>query len=245
MRISQVVAISNGEKSKKQKVLTNAYHTLSKEPIFSGLSRRYQPIEEDITGANMLPAEDQKVQTTVSDIIKEVQATLETTFNIVATQDIANCTAVADIKIDDVVVAEKIPVTHLLFLEKQLIDIYTFVNALPVLDPTETWTMDSNSGYYKSEPKETIRTKKVQRNHVLAEATDKHPAQVQVYSEDIPVGRWKTIKFSGAIKLQDKKEMLDKISKLDKAIKIAREEANAHNVTLSEIGTKVTDYIFG
>lgn len=39
----------------------------------------------------------------------------------------------------------------------------------------------------------------VPRNHVKAEATDKHPAQVEVYHEDVPVGYWTTVKFSGAL----------------------------------------------
>jgi hypothetical protein len=34
---------------------------------------------------------------------------------------------------------------------------------------------------------------------VKAEATEKHPAQVEVYHEDVVVGQWKTVKFSGAL----------------------------------------------
>ena len=31
------------------------------------------------------------------------------------------------------------------------------------------------------------------------EATEKHPAQVETYTEDIKVGEWTMVKFSGAI----------------------------------------------
>ena len=49
---------------------------------------------------------------------------------------------------------------------------------------------------------QTLRTKKVPRNHVKAEATEKHPAQVEVYYEDVAVGYWTTVKFSGALPAQ-------------------------------------------
>lgn len=70
----------------------------------------------------------------------------------------------------------------------------------------------------------TVRTKKVPRNHVKAEATDKHPAQVDVYYEDVPVGYWTTVKFSGALPARRVNELLDRVEKLQQAVKFAREE---------------------
>jgi len=73
-------------------------------------------------------------------------------FDIVATQDWANCQAVADVVVDDQVILAQVPFTHLLFLEKQLLDIQTLVEKLPVLDPAErcvtagTWTTVKFSG---------------------------------------------------------------------------------------------------
>ncbi len=37
------------------------------------------------------------------------------------------------------------------------------------------------------------------RVQVKAEATDKHPAQAELYCEDMPIGYWTTVKFSGAL----------------------------------------------
>jgi len=129
-------------------------------------------------------------------------------------------------------------------LEKQLIDLKTFVESLPTLDPVEDWTFDSSSGYFKSKVKETIRTKKTPKNHVKAEATEKHPAQVEVYMEDVPVGKWSTVKFSGCIEKTKKNRLLEKIALLDKAIKVAREEANSIEVKESILGTNILKYIF-
>ncbi len=61
---------------------------------------------------------------------------------------------------------------------------------LPVHDPAENWTHDPSSATWRTDPVKTIKTKKIPRNHVKAEATDRHPAQVEVYYKDIPVGYW-------------------------------------------------------
>ena len=90
------------------------------------------------------------------------------------------------------------PVTYLLFLEKQLADLHTFVKKLPVLDAAESWALDASTDCWATEPVQTLRTKKVPRNHVKAEATEKHPAQVEVYYEDVRIGYWTQTKFSGA-----------------------------------------------
>ena len=245
MKLNQIIAIANGEKSKKQSMLTKIYQLLQKSELFEGHSKRYTPFEEDTTGGNKLPPEDKVLQLNVLDAISDTKVVLENMFNIVATQDKANCIAAADIKIEDTVIVSTVPVTHLLFLEKQLIDLKTFVGKFPILDKAEVWQFDETSNSYRSVAKETIRSKRIQKNHVKAEATKEHPAQVEVYGEDIPAGKWTTIRFSGCISSKDKKDILDRISELDKAVKMAREEANGIGITKSDVGSKILDYIFG
>jgi len=132
-----------------------------------------------------------------------------------------------------------------LFLEKQLVDLHTFGKKLPVLDAAESWRRDEvRRPAGATEPVHTIRTKKVPRNHVKAEATDKHPAQVEVYYEDIPVGTWRTVKFSGALPAARVNELLGRVEKLQQAVKFAREEANDTEVTEQKVGERVFKYLF-
>lgn len=99
---------------------------------------------------------------------------------------------------------------------------------------------------WKTEPVRTLRTKKVPRNHVKAEATEKHPAQVEVYYEDVPIGYWTTVKFSGgALPARRVNELLDRVEKLQQAVKFAREEANGAEVTDQRVGDAVFGYLFG
>jgi hypothetical protein len=135
-------------------------------------------------------------------------------------------------------------VSYLLFLEKQLTDLHTFVKKLPLLDAAEDWNFDESADYWRTEQVRTIRTKKVPRNHVKAEATEKHPAQVEVYYEDIPVGYWTTVKFSGALPARRVNELIDRVEKLQHAVKFAREEANNLEITDQRVGDVVFSYLF-
>ena len=147
----------------------------------------------------------------------------------VLTKEVGNTVATADIVVDgeqDVLLAA-VPVTYLLFLEKQLVNLRTFIDKLPVLDPSVAWSVDPATGDWRSSPVETVRTKKVPRNWVKAEATKEHPAQVEVYHEDVMVGTWETTRLSGALPATRKAVLSDRVSRLLTAVKYARERANS------------------
>ena len=160
------------------------------------------------------------------------------------TKDWANRTACADVTVDGQLLLAQVPVPYLLFLEKQLTDLSAFVRKLPVLDAAESWNLDPSTDAWKTEQVRTIRTRKVPRNHVKAEATENHPAQVEVYYEDVPVGYWTTVKFSGALPARRVNELRERVEKLQQAVKFAREEANAAEVTDQRMGEAVFGYLF-
>jgi hypothetical protein len=136
-----------------------------------------------------------------------------------------------------------VPVTYLLFLEKKLTDVHTFVSKLPRLDPAERWSFEAGTQQYFSQEVETVRTQRKEMPIVLYDATDKHPAQTQMISQDVPVGRWKTTKFSGALPPAEIDALLGKINKLRDAVKVARQEANSKEVEQKQIGAQVFDFL--
>lgn len=241
-KLNQIVAVVNGKKTQTQKAITEVYKKLQKSALFEGISRSYTPSDED---GETQPSEQKNVQYKSREAITEVRTALKDLFDVTATQDWGNCQARADVVVDGETILEQVPVTHLLFLEKQLTDIHTFVQQIPVLDPSENWNWDENSDCYATEPSISNRTKKVPRSHILYEATEKHPAQVEMYHEDVKVGEWKTIKFSSALAAQEKNEIVQRIRKLQEAVKFAREEGNSMEVNETRIGNKVFDFVFG
>lgn len=242
LKQNQVIAVLKGTKADANKVITEVYHRLQKAALLEGIARSYTPKNED---GDQLPPESTRVQVRVSDALNEATAAFVRLFDTTATLEYGNTTARADVVVGGKVLFKDAPVPYLLFLEKQLVDIRTLALKLPVLDPSQEWNYDQNTDTFATPPVRTTRTKKVPRNHVKAPATDKHPAQVELYYEDEIVGTWTQIKYSGALPQKVVTQYLARIDELTQAVKMAREEANSTVVQDQHVGQAVFDYLFG
>lgn len=241
VKLNKIVAVEKGSKSRTTAALTSAYHIIQKPDQFNGIARSYTPKLDD---GDKLPDENQVIQANTNHILTSVSHAIAEYFDVIATKDWGNTVAKADVVVDGKVIIAAAPVTYLLFLEKFLVDVKTFVSKLPTLPTTERWSWDEGYGAYKSETTQTAKTKKVPGFQVLYEATPEHPAQIREYTEDIVVGFWSTTKFSTAIYPSDIVAMEEKIVKLIEAVKFAREEANMTDVEQIKVGKAVMDYIF-
>jgi len=244
--INQVVAVERGLRSRAGTALTDAHQQLQKNDLFLGISRKYRPKDDDqtkVTG-ELLPEESKQV------VLKAVQVILETNrkqaelLDISAQRDWANCEARADVIVGDRVLIQGAPVTYLLFLEKKLVDLRTFIEKLPKLSLGEEWVHDVNQDLYATKPSESTRTKKVTMPLIMAEATKEHPAQVKEVTEDILVGYWTTVKYSSALPVSQINAMLARVEELQKAVKFARAKANEIQVAKIEVGKTILDFIF-
>lgn len=241
-KLCQVIAVKTGKASQTQRQITEINKKLQKPVLFQGFSKRYTPKDDD---GEVFPDEQQKVQFKVGDVLAEVRQNMAELIDITATQDVTNCEAKANIVVDGVAILENVPVTHLLWLEKTLTDLHTIIESTPVLDHQENWTYDPNAGYHVTEPVTTTKTKKEPKVVVKYPATEQHPAQTELLSEDKIIGTWKQIKFSAALPADTKKELLVKVGKLQVAVKIAREEANSRPAVDTKYGDKIFDFVLG
>lgn len=238
-QLNQLLAVIKSRKNELNKTITNVYHIAQKKPLFEGIEKRYRPRDED---GEQLPAEQQKLQADTAALLKDVHAAFTSMFATAGAIDKTNAFAQGDVYIAGVLVIEKVPVTHLLWLEKQLTDLRTVVQSMPTLDPQHDWVMHDEGGW-ASQPRYTTRSKKVPRNHVKAEATDKHPAQVEVYYEDTIVGDWTTVLRSGAMRNSQVRLYVERINLALEGVKKAREEANSQQV-VDFTAAPILDYIF-
>ncbi|QLF83356.1 hypothetical protein SEA_NICEHOUSE_119 [Rhodococcus phage NiceHouse] len=240
-KLNQIIAIENSVKSKSQAEFTELHRLSSKTPLLAGISKVYTPSED---GGDTFPPENSPVQVKVPDLLEDAERALTRVIDITLTKESANAKAKADVKVGNKVLVADAPVTYLLFLEKKLVDIHTFVSKLPTLDPAVEWSFDDNAGVYRSAVTETVRNKKVLKNHVRAEATEKHPAQVDVFEDSVLQGKWAKTDFSGAISAKRKRELVDRVEELQKAVKYAREEANSTDVTDLSAAKDIFGYLF-
>jgi len=241
-KLNQVLAVERQVKSRAHSEITRIHKTTLKPALFNGFSKTYKPNDED---GERFPPQTQRVQQNVPDTLHDVQRTLGDLFDITATKDAANRGATADLVVDGETLAKDVPATTLLFLEKQLNDLHTFVQKLPVLDPAHEWVFDENASLWKTAAIETTKSKKVAKPIVLYPATDKHPAQTQLTTEDVTVGTWTQTIQSGAIPAPEKATTLTRIESLQKAIKFAREQANQVEAPKKNISNKVFTFLFG
>lgn len=241
-KLNQIIAIEKGSKSNAYSVLSELNKILQKPELFNGFTKVYSKRDED---GEDLPSESRKVQKTVRGILAQVMDAQSDSWYVTARKEWTNCTAHADIVVDDMTLAEGVPVTFLLQLEKHLTDLRTFIANLPTLDTNEDWQEDINSGLHKTAAVQTGRTKKTQRPIVLYDATPEHPAQTQIITEDVLAGYWNTTKQSGAIPVPIKDAYCSKVERLLRAVKEAREAANnIDEVQPPHIERALLSYIF-
>lgn len=244
--LNQIIAVRATVKGDTEKALTEKYRLLGNKALLAGLSRTYRPHDEE--AGFVYPAEHAKPQISVNNVLKSIADDLTHLFDVTAAMDWTNQHARADVVLftgeEPIVLLRDVPVTYLMFLEKALVNIETVVRNLPTLDPTERWTFDPATDVFRTEPVGTVKTKKVRRSHVLAPATDRHPAQVESYTEDEPIGTWNTVKFSGAVPAQRVNLLLSRVRALVEAVKFAREQANMESIMDPRPGRRVFEYLF-
>lgn len=241
-KLNQVLAVEKGVKVRTYSALTEMHKAAQVAALFQGFSKTYSPVAED--GLTQAP-QAQKVQKSATEMFAEAKKALTELFDVTATKDWGNQQAKADLVVDGQKILSDVPATYLLFLDKQLSDLRDIIAKTTELDGAIDWSADPNTGLFKSPPVQTSTTQKVQKPIVLYQATDKHPAQTQLITEDQIVGHWFTTKFSGALPAPQKKDLLARVQKLLDAVKVSLEEANMTRVDDRATGEAVLGYIFG
>lgn len=244
-KLNQIIAIEKGTKTRTYEKLTESHKLLQKNELFLGHARRYTPKDDDPASptGEQLPPETKRVQAKANEIIQTTAEALTEWFDVAATRDWGNTLAKADVEVDGQVLIKDCPVTYLLFLEKQLADLLTFFRKLPVLDAGEPWHHDASQDLWATDESRSIRTKKLSRALVLYEATKEHPAQVKEVTEDVTAGTWTTIKYASSLPATRINELVQRVEKLQRAVKFARETANGAEVEPVKVGKRVFDFL--
>ncbi len=241
-KLHEVLAVEGDLKGAAEKIFAETINTFSKkEHHFTRRLKTYQSKDEE---GETFPAEKQDMVTTVPLKLDHTKSVVSRYLDAVAQKEVTNTCASAKIEIDGVpLIDQELPATLLLALEGKLKQIREVYEAIPTLDPAETWTWDSKTNTYEAEPRETFKSKKVMKNHVKAPATDRHPAQVDTYNEDVRVGTWTEKKWSGMVTPAEKSELIARLDKLTQAVKQARQRANDRAVEKLQVGEAIFGFI--
>lgn len=244
-RLSQAVAIAAGAIDPFKKATTSIHKATQKRDLYEGSKATYQPLDEE--NGERLPPEGLIIRLKAEGALAEYGRLWSEIVDIIATRDVGNTVedARAHVVIDgQTLTTEPLLVFLLIFLENQAVDVRKAIDVIPTLDEAIEWSWDDNQKVWRSkEPTTTHRTKKVENVIRVFDPTEHQPGQFHVATQDIFVGYWTKTRFSGALSVGRKQELLTRVTKLINALKVAREEANSAHVDRVEIGQTIIGYV--
>lgn len=240
-RLHELLAVEGDLKSKAQKIQSSIIQ------LFSGGQSRlvgrvitYQVDE----GEDPRPPEITVLATSVSAELNRFDWAFSQWLDVAIQKEVTNQETSAVVVIDgENIFGNDLPATALLNLEAKLVQIREVYEAIPTNDPSERWEWDEGGGHYKSADRITNITKKVLRWETTYEATENHPAQVVTYNQDIKTGTRTAMLHSGLLSPAEKRNILDKLDKLLRAVKEARQRANNVEITTVNISEAIFNYI--
>jgi len=249
-KLHELIAVRGNLDSQDQKVRNEMLDTFNKRRhIFEEKRLTFTPFRaEDGQDPKPVTEEQSEIQATISGELQDLTTIISKALDVRYQIEVGNSGARADVVVEDghTVLIKDAPATALLTLSHHLQELRNLAAAIPTLDPAKGFRLDTSRGHYVAREVVKVRTKKTQRPLVLHEATKEHPAQVQLVTEDIPVGSLLSQEWSGLITPKQKSDILARIDKAIRAVSAARSKANEVEVDVHnhKMGKKLLDYIF-
>ena len=249
-QLHELIATEVDVKATAEKILVEGQALFAnKKDHFQGSSKTYAPFTEgdrDIPESTIKP-----IVTTVDEKLAYIRPYLVKEMDVILQKEKTNCIAKADVILDGgegfetSSIAKDVPVTVLVQYEKRLVRLRGILDNIPTLDPAFDWETDTTkAGVWKTKPVIRVRTKKIAKPIILHEATKEHPAQVQLVSDDIPVGNWTEVLSSGAYTPIRKSQLLARVDALIEAVKKARAKANKAETVNDKVGAALLKFVF-
>jgi len=240
-KLHELLAVEQEKRSKAVKIAGETRKVFTeKRNLFQGQRRHFEPFEDESDETSSLgynfPDENVDIVTSVDKKLKYFYQHFSTMLAAVTQKEETNRTAEAELEI----AGKKITLgaTTLLSIEKALNAIMKEVlQSIPTTTTTQQWKKVGD--IYESQEHETVKMKKIQKPLVLAPATKEHPAQVQLVTEDVPLGKWHTTFLSAEYTPEEKSDILERLDELRERVAKARVRANQAQI----VDPKVTELI--
>jgi hypothetical protein len=208
--------------------------------FFDGHSKSLAMIEDSPANKDIedQAREEKPVTTTVADTLEYALEIFGRAEDLQFQKNATNRKATATVMWRDTPLLSDMPVDELLGLEARLTKMRGLFAEIPTLDATKHWVKTTELGPYIWSTKfsdHTTKTEKQITPVTMAPATDKHPAQVQAVQRDAVVGKFTTVKRSGAATAAQKAEAIKRVDELLVEVKQARMRANETEVVKGSV----------
>lgn len=248
--LHEVLAVEQGLAETATRITKEVTKTLAtKQSLFSGMEKHHTIFAEDQQHLVQAP-EIVEVQSTVGQQLDFLSTHLVSYWNVLARKEEANQRASADIVDEDgVLIAKNVPAITLLSLEKKLTGLVGTINSIPTVDSAVSWAPAEDAaikGIYRTvNPVERQQQVQTTKWVEVSPATDKFKAQLAEVEDISIIGKYTVTSYSGALTPLEKANRLEKITKLIRAVKTARQRANQVEVDNSiNLGGDIANYLF-
>ena len=244
-QLHEILAAEKTVTAASNKLVEDLRNKFSKpETFYSGFEKSLK-MHEDGAASQAIEAqarESKPLTAVVFDNVEYALAAWAKTENLLASKNLTNTKALADINFRGNVIATGVPVDELLGLETRIVELRNLFSTMPTLDQSKSWQRDpaTNDHAWIANAENTTKTEKTLVPVVLAPATDKHPAQIEKTTQDRVVGLFTRVARSGCVTPTQKAEIMTVCDELLVAVKEARQRANTVEVVRSDVGTQIT-----
>ena len=243
-KLHEILAVEGDLDGTFKKLQDETKKIFSKPSMFIGMHKSCRMFDAEDTAP---PDEFQEMVTTVQDKLDYLAEAGVKYYNAVYQKDATNTVASADITLPDgTVLLASMPATFLLGLENKLKKLREVYEAIPTLQQGQAWEIREDLGKYifgTIHPELKLKTAKKFKYQVLYEATDKHPAQIERWEEQVPVGEFKMDVTTGMVTPARKSELIGRLDVLIQATKKARQRANSEKLNTTKVASTIFNYI--
>lgn len=243
--LHELLAVEGDLEGVFKKIIEETKATFKNKPAhFLGSHRKLEMFADD--DKVEYPEEHKAIDETVNAKLAYTAKPIKRYFDAILQKEATNQEAKADLVVDGKVLAEGLPATFLLGMESRLKIVRSIYTEIPTLDPGIEWEEDKSKGkdIFKTKfPEEKLKTAQTVQHKVLYDATKEHPAQIERWQEVVNTGKFIKQTWSGMISPYEKSMYLERIDKLIRAVKKARQKANTAEVVKLNIGETLFNYI--
>lgn len=244
-KLHEILAVEKDKETVAKKLVNESVKTFGKENLFSGNTRVLKMFDADEAFNNT--TEHQELTTTVMENLEYLMKPVAQHWDVVLQKDLTNQEAKSDIIIDGKTIANDLPATFLLGMEKKLNDFRQVLESIHTLAPGIKWIKDASNAkadvFITADTEKSFKTAKDVKFKTSAKATDHHPEQVVQINVTNNIGEFETTKRSGLLTPVAKADMIARLDKMLTAVKKARQRANNVDIVNGNVGDTMLQYI--
>lgn len=246
-KLHEILAVLADLEGTAKKVHDETVATFAKKAGHFQAAHRTLSMFDDARKAEEAGAEQRsELVTTVPDKLDYMSKSHAKYWDALLQQEKTNQVATASLIVDGVTIAENLPATFLLAMEKRLKTLRSIYSTIPTLDPGVEWVPDENAGkniFKTANPEKTQKQEKAMKHQILVQPTEHHPAQIEKWADNVVVGTYSITRQSSMITPAQKSEYLGRVDNLIREVKKARQRANSTDVVKENVGHRLFKYI--